>query len=449
MVASRNNRKAELPAALERVVSRHVDRGQHLCVALSGGVDSVVLLHATHQIAPSIGCAVTALHVNHRISPNAHQWETFCAEFCQRLGVALSVERIEVESCVGVGVEAAARASRYRAFSRVEADWLLAAHHRGDQAETVLHHLLRGSGVLGAAGIPLTRPLRAAPPLRLLRPLLAVSRERIERYAREYGLSWIEDESNADTRLTRNFLRHRVIPLLRTRYPDCEAALARAAGHFAAAQSLLDTLGEQDLRDCSGGKPGIETACLGALGDVRAANALRVALAKTGGRALSSDRLREMLRQLLESRPDARPVVAADGIAAHRYRGRIHLVWPGALAPVLPVPWRGESVVAWGQGRVLFDEVIGAGIQRSAISQGEWTLRSRQGRERIRLAANRPRRTLKNALQEGGVPPWVRDSMPLLWRDSDLVWAAGVGVAVEFSCPAGEPGLLPRWDCGG
>jgi tRNA(Ile)-lysidine synthase len=298
--------------------------------------------------------------------------------------------------------------------------------------------------VRGAAGIPVTRPLRPDPPLWLLRPLLEVPRADIEAYAREHGLSWIDDESNEDPRRGRTFLAREVIALLRARYPDCEAALSRAGRHFAQAESLLQVLGGEDLARCREPGSGIRIDRLAALGEQRAANALRVALACAGCRPPSNDRAREILRQFLHARPDAQPGVVVDGIVIRRFRGAIHLVRPVSGPPADPVAWRGEAAVAWGEARVVFEDAAGSGIRRSATGSGAWVLRTRQGGEYIRLADNRPRRTLKNAFQEEGVPPWERDVLPLLWRDGDLVWVAGVGVAADYRCPDGEPGITPR-----
>ena len=161
--------------------------------------------------AAARGFALQAIHINHGLSPNAHAWAAFCRRLCKRLGVPLTVRRITVRK-TGEGLEAAARNARYKAFSKLKTDCIALAHNLDDQAETVLMNLLRGAGLRGASGMAPESRLHGK---RLLRPLLDVPRREIERYARRHGLEWIEDESNADESLTRNFIRRRVAASVR------------------------------------------------------------------------------------------------------------------------------------------------------------------------------------------------------------------------------------------
>jgi len=195
-----------------------------LAVALSGGVDSVVLLH----LLKSEGFRPAAIHVHHGLSPNADAWADFCRKLCRRWGVPLSVHRVKVRK-KGKGLEAAAREARYRVFSKLSHSVICLAHHLDDQAETVLMNLLRGAGARGASGMA---PENGFHGKTLLRPLLDVSRKSILDYARSHRLDWIEDESNADESLTRNYVRRRLGPLIESRFPAWKTSLARAARHF-------------------------------------------------------------------------------------------------------------------------------------------------------------------------------------------------------------------------
>src|SRR3954468_19896392 len=171
--------------------------GQRVAVALSGGIDSVVLLHVLKGHP-----RVSAIHVHHGLSANADAWTKFCRRLCKRWNVPLTVRRVKVKPS-GRGLEAAAREASYRAFGREKADVIALAHHLDDQAETVLMNLLRGAGVRGASGMaPLTRFQGKL----IARPLLDVPRKKLEDHARRHGLEWIEDETNADDTLTRNFV---------------------------------------------------------------------------------------------------------------------------------------------------------------------------------------------------------------------------------------------------
>jgi tRNA(Ile)-lysidine synthase len=299
-------------------LAHHVAPEQRVVVGLSGGVDSVVLLHAlAEQAAAKPGTVnLSALHVHHGLSANADRWEAFCGTYCRHLGVALSCVRVSVERGSRDGLEAAARRARHAAFAATETDWLVLAHHRDDQAETLLFNLLRGTGLAGAAAM---RECSG----RLLRPFLALGRDEIEAYARRHQLEWIEDESNADLRHARNFLRGRIFPELSRRFPAAAKNMAAASARFAEANDLLDDLARLDLGSADGFP--LPLALLGKLDEARARNALRYLLARHQVMIPSEARLREALRQLLDAAPDRHPALTFGRHRLCRRRGQIHL----------------------------------------------------------------------------------------------------------------------------
>ncbi|MCX8087046.1 MAG: tRNA lysidine(34) synthetase TilS [Rhodocyclaceae bacterium] len=321
MANSRKSLVTETSAArlADRVadcLDRHVRPQERLVLGLSGGVDSVCLLHALSQCRAGRDFHLTAVHVHHGLSPNADRWAAFCEALCLRYDVPFNCVRVEVERGTGEGLEAAARRARHAALARSGADWILLAHHRDDQAETLLFNLLRGAGLAGAAAMRMHRG-------RLLRPWLAVGRSEILEYAQEHGLEWIEDESNADVRHTRNFLRHEVIPRLARRFPAAVKNLAAAAGRFAEAQELLDELARLDLgQHCD--FP-VSVARLAALSEARARNALRFLLARQAVMVPSDARLHEAVRQLLTAAPDRHPSIPLGRHRLIRRRGMIYL----------------------------------------------------------------------------------------------------------------------------
>lgn len=233
-------------------LGRYVKPGERLALALSGGVDSVVLLdilsglHRGHPSDTAPVLAFEAIHINHGISKNADSWAAFCSEECAKRAVPITVEQVEVDRHSGTGLEAAAREARYAALGKTQAKFILVAQHQDDQAETVLHQLLRGTGLAGMAGMGEARELPSGQTL--LRPLLAVSRAAIEIYAREHHLQWIEDESNADTAYTRNFIRHNVLPQIASRFPHYAESLTRAARHAHESGNLNEALAKLDLK---------------------------------------------------------------------------------------------------------------------------------------------------------------------------------------------------------
>ena len=200
-----------------------LDRQSRIAVGLSGGIDSVVLLHLLRRglrISPQ---RLSATHVNHQISVHAVVWASQCRRYCRELGVRLKVAKVDVER--GNSTEAAARDARYAVFAFGGADVIALAHNRDDQAETVLLQLLRGAGPRGLAGMP---AYRVGVPS-LWRPLLDTPRSAIEAYARRHRLVWVEDDSNQDRAYLRNFVRHDVLPLIGRKVTGAGAVLARAA----------------------------------------------------------------------------------------------------------------------------------------------------------------------------------------------------------------------------
>jgi tRNA(Ile)-lysidine synthase len=373
-------------------------KGKSVAVALSGGVDSVVLLHLLKDRP-----GVSAIHVHHGLSSNADAWAAFCRRVCKQLQVPLSVRKVKVRR-TGKGLEAAAREARYAVFKALDADCIALAHHLDDQAETVLMNLLRGAGVRGASGM---QPLSRFEGKLLARPLLNVSRESIVEYARLHHLEWIEDESNADETLTRNFIRRRVGPLLEQRFPQWKQSLARAARLFSQR-------------------------------DVTAQEMLRAYLREKGLKAPSEAKLAEMLKQLTSA--GAKTRIDHEGKTLRVYRDQVFIGSEGGES-FASIPWRGERKLKIPQlgGELRFR--AGQGIDSRLIKNKSLEVRLRSGGERLQLHPRRPRRTLKNLFQEAGVPSWARSRMPLLFCGKDLVWAPGLGVDVRYQ----GRGLVPEW----
>lgn len=315
MAASRKSRSTELLHSVAGAcLDRHVPPGARLVVGLSGGIDSVVLLQVTNFLRRP----VEALHVHHGLSAEADRWARFCQDLCNSWAIPLQIVRVDVERNSDDGLEAAARRARHDIYARSGADRILLGHHRGDRAETMLFNLLRGAGVRGAGAMPESSG-------RLLRPLLAVGRADILDYARAHELQWVDDHSNADTRYSRNFLRHGILPAIQPRFPAVEQRLASAAARFAEAADLLDDLALLDLGQREPSFP-VDIECLSALSESRARNVLRYLLCRHGVGIPSEERLSEALRQCLAAAPDRHPQLVFGRHVIRRQAGQIMLV---------------------------------------------------------------------------------------------------------------------------
>jgi len=424
-----------------------------LVLGLSGGLDSVVLLEVLRRLAGQLGFRLACVHVDHGISPNARRWAAFCARRCKRHGISLEVHAVDVGPYRAEGLEAAARRARYRVYAGQDADFVVLAQHLDDQAETLLLQLLRGAGVKGGAAMPLVREQdsdkrakRARAPA-ILRPMLAVTRKEIEAYAKTHKLKWVEDESNADSSRDRNFLRHRVLPVIGQAFPGYRATLARSAAHLAEADEVLGEVARADAQEIAAGNK-FAVADLKRLGSARARNLLRWTLQQCGAALPEADRLEEALRQLVHARDDAAVRVVLGTHELRRYAGDAYLLPLLADPPaVLERNWDGKRACVLPElgGILRFARTAGAGLNQRLIRSKVVCIRLRQGGERLRLWANGSTRSLKNLLQEARVPPWERERMPLIYCGDTLVAVPGVGVAAGWQAGAGDLGWTITW----
>lgn len=395
-----------------------------LCVALSGGVDSTALLAA---LAPSRSkvARLRALHVDHGLRPASKQWAQHCRSLARHLHVPLKVLTTRVERVRGESLEAAAREARYRLLASAlePGEVLLTAHHCDDQLETVLLQLFRGSGLPGLAGMPALAPFAKG---WLVRPLLPRSRAELEAWAREQELTWLDDDSNADVQLDRNYLRLHVLPLIRERWPGSPTAVARSARHAAEAQMLLDALALADVNRARYGES-LSVKSLRTLPPDRRRNALRFWITRAGHLAPDTRRLEEVAGALLEARPDANPFVEWSG-GERTPRPRVRVQREGDLltlsSPVAAASALADILWSWRECRTC---ILPSDLGKLELEPDErgpidldalpdvLTIRWRGGGERLVPHRGGPRRSLKNLLQEARVPIAERARLPLIF----------------------------------
>jgi tRNA(Ile)-lysidine synthase len=406
-----------IEAVIAGVLRAHTGR---IIVGFSGGLDSTVLLHASAGLIEDRNRLVV-LHVNHGLNPRADRWQRHCQAVSEVLGVRCTVEKVAVES--HGSREDAARRARYAAFAMtLEAgDVLLLGHHLDDQAETVLWRLLRGGGAAALAGIPMRRRLGRG---ELVRPLLEYPRDDLEAWARARHITWIDDDSNADVRFERNYLRHAVFPVLRQRWPDVAARLAHAASKFAVEAQLLERALDRRLDECGATAATLPIAAL----DDAAQPLLRQWLARAGIAGVRERVLTEVVRQA-RGAPDRSPdVVVADGVSVRRYLARLHLVRQ-PRPPFEAVAWMLGRALELPNGTLTSVRATGAGLRASVAAV---TVRPRHGGERLRLPGGRGSRTVKRLLQQAQLPPWQRVAYPLLYFGDRLAAVPGIAVDEAF-----------------
>jgi tRNA(Ile)-lysidine synthase len=417
-----------------------------LLVGFSGGLDSTVLLHllATSDGARARG--LRALHVDHRLNPAAGEWAAHCGRACARLAVPLRVVEVQVARDGGFGLEAAAREARHAAFAEElrAGEALVLAHHRDDQAETVLLRLLRASGSEGLAAMRESRRFSQGT---LCRPLLGIARAVLLDYARAHSLHWIEDPSNVELRQDRNFLRHRILPLLEERWPGARGALSRSAELLAEDARLLGEEAALRLLAARTDDPAtLRTDALLALSPAWRARVLRhwlaaLDLAPPPGRAFA-----RIDAELLASRHDAQPELHWAGLRLQRWRKLLHVerAQP-ALARDFSCGWNGRSRLELPGGDSL-ELVSTRGPALLPENLAMLRVGARQGGERIRLAGREHSHALKDCLQRAGLPPWLRRRLPLLRAPDEELLAAGDAVlSARWQREVAAQGVSLRW----
>lgn len=445
-----------------------VIRSAGVLVAVSGGLDSTVLLHALADCPPIRERGLRAIHVHHGLQADADAWAAHCERVCVDLDVALQVVRVAVDPASGDGPEAAARDARLAAFARVlgENEALALAHHRDDQAETFLLRALRASGPDGLAAMRAWRRFGSG---WLWRPLLGVPRSELLAYARQHRLRWIEDPSNDDTRLDRNFLRQRVLPLLRERWPHADASFARAAALAAEAADLLAGGDAEALAAArTDDRHSLSVEGLRRLSPARRARVLRRWVAALDLPPLPAAGIASVEASLLDARPDAGAEFAWHGAVLRRWRGLLHAdVRRAPLPGDYRVEWNGLQPLQLPTGDVLALAEEGEGEKRgqsefrSGVPTGPGLapaklhsdpfsppllVHARRGGERITLPGRGHSHALKHVLQDLVVPPWVRERLPLLSdAEGRLLAAADIAYSAPFDAWLRERGVRLQW----
>ncbi|MBD2858270.1 tRNA lysidine(34) synthetase TilS [Spongiibacter sp. KMU-158] len=412
-------------------------------IAFSGGCDSRLLLELAAEFRRSLlnsnqsAPTLKAIHIDHGIHSDSGQWAQQCQNWCAALGVPLKVHNVELAGA-RQGLENLARQARYRVFEQQlgAAELLLMAHHQDDQAETLLLRLMRGAGVRGLSAMPQSRAVGAGT---LLRPLLNETRASIEAEARLRGLSWIDDPSNADTSFDRNFVRHRMLPVLAERWPDGSTRLSKIAELQAETNILLSQYVQADLQQLLRDAGELDLAGLVQFSTERQRVVLRAFLASFGIEVERAE-LSELLEQCFAA-PDRQPEwVFPQGIL-RRHRQRLCFSAPHDSKPdgmATPILWPDLATpLALGESRLI------ATFGGEFCPKGEVSIGWREPGMRCQLAGESHSRALKKLFQEWGIPQWRRQQVPLIFCDGELAAIADFAICEGFK---GDGGWQLQWN---
>lgn len=425
---------------------RQVPKASRYFVALSGGLDSIVLLHCFRLLHPA--ASLTAIHVNHGLSPNADKWAAHCQQVCQTLAIPCLVEDVTIIP-EGDGIEAAARKARYDVFEQhlSKGEVLLQGHHQNDQAETVLMRALRGAGPKGLSAIPQERLLKNG--ACVYRPLLNISRSKLLEQAQQLTLSWVEDESNSDPSFDRNFIRNEILPVIEQRWPKAVSALVSVSQRSKETQRFVDAWCESNIQRILS-KSYSNEACV-ALKSLESysieeqAMLLRFWLDSLGIKQPSDRIFQRIWSEIVPAKQDAQPIVQWGKYTLRRYDDCLFLVSESLCKPCafkfelnilvknhnyqINLP-RSSICLCLCTGEAAADVVSHSSQLYVPSNLDRLTIRSREGGEKILIGGKR--REVKKLLQACGVPPWRRDSFPFIYFDNTLIAIPGIAVTDQY-----------------
>jgi tRNA(Ile)-lysidine synthase len=443
-VSSKSDRAAGLVDRFRRAID--ADLNSHDLpvgwqVGFSGGADSTALLLLASRLAPEYRLVIRAVHVHHGMHPDADLWVQHCRQVCQDLN--LDIEVLYLDPSSPPGNETEARSARYRVLAEhLRADeLLLLAHHRDDQIETALLNLIRGTGLDGLCGMPVSRPIGKA---RLLRPLLGCSRQELRSEVEAEGLDWIEDPGNQSPDPARNALRHEVLPRVVRRWPAAAETMSRSLDNLAQARAALDSSLAEDLGRIAGPRPNvISLSGWLELPESRRPLVLRYWLKQLGLPGPDHRHLAQLMNQIDKSRKDAMPLVEWPGSQVRRFRDQLHASPPLVrLPPGLEFDWQSEVLVLPANlGRLYW---LSDG--EPATTAPRLQVRFRRGGERLQPHDHAVSRDLKTLMQGADVPPWERDRIPLLYRRGELLSVGDLYATESWLRWQAEAALKMVWD---
>ncbi len=431
-----NDCAREISAVLRHLLDKLADSNKPLriMIAYSGGLDSTVLLHTVVRIfresASYSEIRSIAAHINHGLHAASDRWEQHCRRECHSLDIQFLSARIRSVRQPGQSLEESARIFRYRTLRQwlKVGDVMLTAHHQNDQAETVLLQMLRGAGVQGLAAMP---QAKCDEGIYLLRPMLSLTRAEILHYANAHQLAWVEDVTNNDLRYDRNYVRHRVVPVLNDRWQGWCRTLSRTARHQSETIGLLDRYANQLADRCINRANVMSIQAALPLTFTEKKLLLRYWLKRQNLPLPSEKQLRHLLEMFLTRLSQAGGIVSWNGVEVRRYRGHLFAMAP--LQTVCGMRYNTSEWIWWANTDLSLAEIdlqlcwqVLAKRAPELADQNCLTVRFRRGGEKFRRQSRRGvyHQSLKKWFQSAGIPPWKRDCAPLIYSDGELrlVW---------------------------
>jgi len=432
---------------IEAIFSKEIGSlvSRKFLLAFSGGVDSVVLLDLLVNVLKESD-ALRIIHINHNLNEHSNDWAQFSSEICEKYDLPLICESVEPKRH-GKGLEADARELRYQSFRDVIQDdeYLLTGHHQDDQMETLLYRIFRGTGIDGLMAI--RREIKFGKGF-LYRPMLNISREKIEEYAQLKNLKWIYDSSNDDSSYDRNFLRKDIIPLIKKRWPSVENKVSRLSVIAEQNQLLLNELAIEDVGQLKNYNH-LDIETLSEKSYPRIINIFRFMIKKNNMSVPSMQVLNEGIKTLMHSKSKS-PSMTWNDNTIRRYKHRLYFLNSALNSPndlSNEMSWDIKKTINLGKnlGSIQARFLNGEGISLNRCPSN-LAIKYRKGGEEIKPSGHKITKSLKNLFQENNVLPWVRDKIPLIYVDQELISVGDLWFNQDFKASANEDGFLITWD---
>lgn len=408
-------------------------------IAVSGGMDSCVLLHLFFSVKNQIEQALEAVYVNHGLNKSSDDWGNFCSEQCNKYGIDFSQLDIKGTCRPGDSLEDWARKKRYKLIieKMSDGDILFTAHHKDDQVETFFLQALRGSGTRGLVSMPIIKKIDRG---YLIRPLLNYSRNVLNDYAKNNNLSWCDDDSNRNTHYDRNYLRHNVLPQVEKRWPSYRNTITRLIDHQRESKSLLDDIAEIDMRRGYQQSNGcLDLDYMRTLGYERKKNLVLYWLSFKNLDLPNAKHVEKIVSDLILLETERSPCIDWSNVEVRRYKNKLYSFNTLNKHDVNKTyDWDLALPVKITDGFLNVSAATGKGISRAKTKNAKFTVKYRHGGEKIHPVDRTCSKTIKKLFQERQILPWYRDRVPLIYINDELAVIPGLCIDKKFSAKSDE-----------
>ena len=428
----------ELVTLLEQsFLKQKLKKNCHLLVGVSGGIDSVVLSHALSQLRSMYPFDLTFIYVDHQLHPESKKWANTVKQLAKKLSTEFIYEKVTIDQDLKLGTEAAARKHRYQAFQKHQQDILVLAQHEDDQLETLLLQLARGAGSKGLSCMP-----EYHENLKIWRPLLGVSKNVINGYQQEHKLKFIEDSSNQDNKYDRNYLRNKVIPLIKKRFPQFATTSGRSVKHIADAYNYQNLMNAELYENVLEGTNQLNALKLKKLSDYDMGNIIRFWLNEHQVLMPSIRVLKQIIGQVKKIHSESNIKIKVDHFYICSFNQLLFLV-KNNNAPFKKVIWNKQKKMTIDSNRMIIvrnetDQGIHQEILKKNIVEID---RPRNMSAKIKIHPQQPARTLQYIFQQNKIPPWERKNYPIVYLNNKVVSIPGIAIDINYLCKNNEAGL--------